>query len=335
MTTERYRDSGSAPFTPEQVAVLVRAATAAPSVHNSQPWRFRDHDDQLDLLLDGGRPVTVADPDAREQVISCGAALGNLRLAMGHLGHDALVTVLPDADDPDHLATIRRGAARPTTASEALLYDAIYQRRSHRRPFDPEPVSQALLDELSLAGTGDRTWVREVATREDHLAVVELAADAAHLLLADPGYRGELSHWTRHDTSRRDGVGLESLGTEPYPVSGLPWALLSDSRVGVEELRRHPILVLGTKGDTRGDWLSVGEALQRLLLLATARGLAVSLFTQTVEVPALRTTLRRALGLSGPPQLVLRLGYPMTSVPRARRRALESVFVTDAARLDS
>jgi hypothetical protein len=125
------------------------------------------------------------------------------------------------------------------------------------------------------------------------------------------------------------------LGTEPYPVSGLPWALLSDSRVGAEELRRHPILVLGTTGDTRGDWLSVGEALQRLLLLATARGLAVSLFTQTIEVPALRTSLRRALGLPGPPQVVLRLGYPVTSVPRARRRALESVFVTDAARLDS
>ena len=264
--------------------------------------------------------------------IGCGAALFNLRLAMGHLRHEPLVTLLPNPAEPTHLATVRRGASRPTTPLEARLYGAVYRRRSHRRPFGPDAVPRALLDELVEAGAWEGAWVQEVATPEDRVALIDLAAAAAQWLLSDPGYRGELARWTRHDTVRPDGVRLEALGSEHYPVSGLPWALMADPEVAVGELSRHPMLVLGTETDTRVDWLQAGEALQRLLLTATSRGLAASLFTQALEVPATRSVLRRTLRLPGLPQLVLRLGYPVTAVPQARRRPLESVFVPDSER---
>jgi nitroreductase len=319
-------------FTPEEVAVLVRAATAAPSIHNSQPWRFLDLPDRIELHLDPDRPVSVADPAGREQVISCGAALFDLRLAMGHLRHEPLVTLLPDPTNPTHLATVRRGTPRATTPLEARLYAAVYRRRSHRRPFGPDAVSRALLDELVEAAGHEGAWVHEVETPEDRVAVVDLAAGAAHWLLSDPGYRGELARWTRHETSHRDGVRLEALGSEQYPVSGLPWALMADPQIAVGELRRHPMLILGTDGDAATDWLQAGEALQRVLLTATSRGLAASLFTQVLEVTATRSALRRTLRLPGPPQLVLRLGHPVVGVPQAARRALESVFIPDSER---
>jgi hypothetical protein len=107
---------------------------------------------------------------------------------------------------------------------------------------------------------------------------------------------------------------------------------MADPQIAVGELRRHPMLILGTDGDAATDWLQAGEALQRVLLTATSRGLAASLFTQVLEVTATRSALRRTLRLPGPPQLVLRLGHPVVGVPQAARRALESVFIPDSER---
>lgn len=314
-------------FTPDEVAVLVRAATAAPSLHNSQPWRFRELPDRIELHFEPKRALPVADPNGREQVISCGAALFNLRLAMARLGYGPTVE-LPGA--AQHLATVTRGPERPATRLEKRLYEAVYRRRSHRRPFSPEPVSRSILDELIEAAGSEGAWVKEAAAPHERTALVDLASAAAHWLLSDPGYRGELARWTRRDASRPDGVRLEALGAERYPVSGLPWALMADPEVAAGELERHPMLVLGTDGDTRAEWLCAGQALQRLLLTATSRGLAASLFTQVLEVPASRAALSHALCLPGRPQVVLRLGYPVTGVPGSARRSLDSVLVPDA-----
>jgi len=313
-------------FTPDEVAVLVRAATAAPSLHNSQPWRFRELSDRIELHFEPKRALPVADPNGREQVISCGAALFNLRLAMARLGYGPTVE-LPGA--AQHLATVARGPERPATRLEKRLYEAVYRRRSHRRPFSPEPVPQhprradrgrRVGRRLGEGGGGS---ARTDCARRSRLRGRALAAQRSRL-------PGELARWTRRDASRPDGVRLEALGAERYPVSGLPWALMADPEVAAGELERHPMLVLGTDGDTRAEWLCAGQALQRLLLTATSRGLAASLFTQVLEVPASRAALSHALCLPGRPQVVLRLGYPVTGVPGSARRSLDSVLVPDA-----
>jgi nitroreductase len=314
-------------FTPEEIAVLVRAANAAPSLHNTQPWRFRDLPDRIELHLDPHRALPAADPSGREQVISCGAALFNLRLAMAHLAYQPIVELRGASN---HLATVRRGPHREPTSMEARLYAAVYQRRSYRRPFAAEPVTRAQLDELIEAAGLEGAWLAEATSPSERTALVDLAAAAAHWLLTDPAYRSELARWTRHDTSRRDGVRLDALGDEQYPVSGLPWALMADPEIAAGELERHPMLVIGTDGDTRTDWLRAGQALQRVLLTATSRGLAASLFTQVLEVGASRAALCHAMRLPGRPQLVLRIGHPLTGVPQAPRRELDSVFMPDA-----
>ncbi len=314
-------------LTPEEVAVLVRAATAAPSVHNSQPWLFHDIPDGIELHLDPHRALPSVDPSGREQVISCGAALFNLRLAMAHLTYEPIVELRGGSH---HLATVRRGPHREPTSLETRLYAAVYQRRSYRRPFAAEPVTRAQLDELIEAAASEGAWIAEATSPSERTALVDLAAAAAHWLLTDPAYRGELARWTRHDTSRRDGVLLDALGDEQYPVSGLPWALLADPEIAARELERHPMLVIGTDGDTRTDWLCAGQALQRVLLTATSRGLVASLFTQVLEVGASRAALCHAMRLPGRPQLVLRIGHPLTGVPQAPRRDLDSVFMPDA-----
>ena len=65
---------------------LVTAAARAPSVHNTQPWRFRVGPDAVELWTDPRRKLR-ADPSGREMLISCGAALFGLRLAVRSLGY--------------------------------------------------------------------------------------------------------------------------------------------------------------------------------------------------------------------------------------------------------
>lgn len=90
---------------------LLDLAVRAPSSHNTQPWVFRFHSDGVELLADRTRALPVNDPDDRELVVSCGAALFHLRIAALHLGLSAKTTPLPDERDPDLLARVELAPA--------------------------------------------------------------------------------------------------------------------------------------------------------------------------------------------------------------------------------
>ena len=78
----------------------VRSATAAPSLHNSQPWLFRLRDRTVEVYADRGRRLDVLDPYGRELFISVGAALFTLRLALHGAGYVPHTGVLPNRPNP-------------------------------------------------------------------------------------------------------------------------------------------------------------------------------------------------------------------------------------------
>jgi len=86
--------------TPAELHLLASAAGAAPSLHNSQPWRFRPTPDLngLKVYADPARAVPLTDPDGRAMHISIGAALFNLRVAAAHLGREPAVRLLPGGE---------------------------------------------------------------------------------------------------------------------------------------------------------------------------------------------------------------------------------------------
>ena len=141
MTETALPDHGrqEVPIPQDLIAALVARAARAPSVHNTQPWRFLASRGWLELRADHERNLPTTDPAGREMLISCGGAV-RLRLAIREIGYLPSVRLLPDPARPSLLARIRLGAAMPVTAAERRLLMAMARRHTHRGAFSTEPI---------------------------------------------------------------------------------------------------------------------------------------------------------------------------------------------------
>ena len=139
--------AGQARVLAEHAGFLVSVAARAPSVHNTQPWRFRVGPDAVDLWTDPRRKLR-ADSSGREMLISCGAALFGLRLAIRSLGYLPVTELLPDPAQLRLMARVNIGEAAPASGLERQMLDAVPHRHTHRGPFTPGPLPHGLLPGL-------------------------------------------------------------------------------------------------------------------------------------------------------------------------------------------
>jgi nitroreductase len=306
----------------------LRAAVRAPSPHNTQPWRFRIGPRSVDVLLDRDRLLGVADPDARQARLACGAALLNLRLALRAAGQGTRYDLLPDVDQPDLLATVHLLGTRQANPAEQRLAGAIERRASHRRPFSDRPVPVPLRTALAGAALAEEGRLVLLEDPGDLSAFITLLRRAHHLQEQDPEFQTELLAWTATHPEREDGVPAVAGG--PRPAAGSVLALRDygthESTVERPYERDPLVAVLTTARDRPLEQLRAGQAMQRVLLTATAEGLSASFLSQPMEIPATRAALRE-LTEGRYPQTVLRLGYGYTT-PSTPRRAIETVTST-------
>ncbi|GAB2584183.1 NAD(P)H nitroreductase [Paractinoplanes abujensis] len=298
-----------APPVREVLLDCVRTATAAPSLHNSQPWKFQVRGGRVDVYADPSRRLHVLDPDGREQLMSVGAAVFTLRLAIRNSGYRSDFTLFPEADEPGLVARVIVTRPSPVTRSAEALAAAVPHRHTNRWPFAQIPVPRVALDRLRDAARREGA-VLATANPAGRDAVLRLARFADAELRRRPGYRDELARWTGGSV-RNDGVPLRAAG----PWDALEYVPMRDfteasaqQRTG-EPFEPYPtILVLATDGDRRVDGVRAGQALQRVLLTATWQDLATTPISQPVEVPSVRRLLiEPGSGLFA--QMILRVGY--------------------------
>jgi nitroreductase len=302
------------------------AAVRAPSLYNSQPWRFRLRDGAVEVLADPARQLAVADSTGWAVRIACGAATCNARLALTAAGTPAQVLLRPDRAQPELLARLTPGPRRPPTYTESELASAIPRRHSNRQPFWPDPVPPEARQRLVDAARAEAARLDLLVGMTALSGFAEIARGADRVLRRDLGYQAEMSTWTHADAAP-DGVAVPAGAPVSEPQDLLPQRAFSDRRRAPgRDFEPEPLVaILGTAGDRPLDQLVAGQALQRVLLTVTAAGLACSMISQPIEVPAARDQLRRSLGRSGMPQMALRIGYGRPGRP-ARRRAVEDVL---------
>lgn len=303
----------------------------APSVHNTQPWRFVISRGRLELHADPQRQLRVLDPRGRQLMISCGCALFNVRVALAAAGYAAHVDRFPDPDRPELLARVSLPPEKSHGIAIAALDAAIERRRTNRRRFFESRVPPDLLHRLAEAAQQEAAELFEVTAPEHRLAVARLSRQADAVELTDPAYRAELRAWTSIDPHRGDGVLVTTvphvdagaggdLPLRDFDTSGQGW-LPVDTDSGHDQC----LLLLGTLDDDRMAWLRAGEALERVWLELTRQGFVASLLTQLIEVRQTHELLRHELSLGVHPHLLMRVGQAPDTPPSPRRPLAEVI----------
>ena len=317
----------------DKLRFSLRYAVLAPSSHNTQPWHFILDGDCVTLCADRLRALPVVDPFDRELIISCGAALFNLRVALSHFGLAYAITLFPAAADPDVLAELRILPGGQCDASLATLFDAMPRRVTTRARFGDEPVAAAVQQRLIEAGAAEGADVACLDDESGREHVAELIAKADHAQFDDPRFRRELASWI-HPRRGADGMPAYAAGVGALLDVAAPIAasiLRTFDLGGGIAATRHKLVVgsplllcLATGADDGQAWLAAGMALERVLLTGVNEDLSASYLNQPIEVPALREQLRTLLGLDATPQLLLRLGHG-PAVEHSPRRPLAEV----------
>lgn len=307
-------------------AAAVTAAVRAPSMHNSQPWRFRLRDGAVEVRRDPQR-LPASDPAGWAARLAAGAAVFNLRLALAAQGWEPRVRLLPDPAEPDLLAQVRPGPRRPATPLEQRLWHAVDRRHSNRAPFQPDPVPADTRTQLVAAAQAEGAWLALLIGSGPVTLLAQLTEAANRVLMRDPAYRAELVAWT-NDVASPAGSGGPGSPARQLLVN----QPLRPTDPG-PDFELHPLVaVLGSTGNLPGDQLLAGQALQRVLLSATDAGLAVSMLSPPIEVAAAREQLRLSLHQFGTPQMVLRIGYGQPGTPTPRRPLAEMCDSTELTR---
>jgi len=315
----------------EVVKRAVQMACRAPSVHNSQPWRWVAEGAGLHLFVDRCRWVHSADRSGREAIISCGAVLDHLRIAMVAAGWRAHIERFPNPNNRDHLASLEFSPLEFVTDAQRNRTEAILQRRTDRLPLG-RPTYWASFEPVLRSSVDESVAMLDVLSDDVRPQLVEASQLTEALRRDDASYHAELQWWT-----------------SPFALSeGVPPdALASDSeRQRVDVARDFPsrshldrrgdvavdwskVLVLSTAEDTRTDVLRCGEALSTVLLECTMAGMATCTLTHLIELDDSRDIVRKLLWEHGEPQVLIRVGIApsMEDLPAATpRRPLVDVL---------
>lgn len=314
------------------VEMLVELACRAPSVHNSQPWKWVYSDGYLNLYTDRTRLLDSIDPLGRQMVISCGAALDHLSTAAATFRWSTEVGELTYPGSPDHLARIRFVHGAHPQSHEFDLLTAINRRRSDRRPFGPVADGSVLTPDMQRAADshGVTLTVLSPDARETLATASRLSAGIRKY---DATYQAEIRWWAGHvvasggipssalaDRSESSNVQLGRQFPEPRGV-GL-------HERSVDTIDESSVVLLSTVGDHRVDWLKAGRALSPLLLESAARGLATCPLTHLTEQSGSRALVESLAPDSGVPQVLVRIGTPPTgdTPKQTPRRPISNVL---------
>jgi nitroreductase len=298
----------------ERLRRLCDYARLAPSVRNSQPWRFVLGDSSVEVWADPSRALAVADPEGRGLTQSCGAALAFLEIAARASSLTVEIDRLPDATQPELLARLRIVGEAPPATEDPWLFQAIPKRRTHRGIFSGHAVSPRLLDRLRQLAESRGAPLR-IVEGEHRRRLIEQVRAADREQRGDPAFGAELAAWVDPDrTGERLGIPahrveraaieagertrLRRFAVAPAPESGQPDRADESGASGAEqEQETDELCPPGVAIDLMIDDLDAllsDEGAERLRILAVSRAKGTGAAPGAPHPPQPRETRRSA-----------------------------------------
>lgn len=307
-------------------AATVRSALSlavrAPSVHNSQPWLWRVGQESVHLYANPDLHLRHTDPDARDLMLSCGAALNHCAVAFAALGWQSKIHRFPNSADPNHVAAVELHRY-PETELDVALAAAIPRRRTDRRRYSSWSVPPGDIALMGARAARAGVMLRRIDALD---TLKRLVTDAAWRHAGDSDYMNEMTSWSGRYASTA-GVPAHSIPEVDSAATPLARSFaggrLAETPDGASPQDHAAVVALGTVDDDELSRLRAGEATSVVLLTATALGLSSCPVTEPLEIAETREAVRTdVFGADGFPQMLLRIGWapvnadPLPSTPR-------------------
>lgn len=281
------------------VLKLVGAGVLAASPHNTQPWAFAVGRLGVDIFEVPARALGAMDPFGRERLAGLGAAIHNMALASTGTARAARVKLLPDPENPLHVARVLLGAEGFGPAPHPLL-PFIARRHTHRGAWRGGAIGDARTAQLlAFPAFPDVRVVLFAASGARGRRFAALTGDATQAITEDAAMMEASHRWFRHERSdavaQMDGLTLATSGISPWMAAAaamLPaQSAESEGRYWLAATRETHLptaslfgLILTPRPHDRRSALLVGSAWQRLHLNAVAAGLAAQPLNQVPEM---------------------------------------------------
>jgi hypothetical protein len=317
----------------EQLRFLVNYAVLAPSNHNTQPWKFRIHDDSLDVNIDKSSALNFIDPHFRQLAISCGAAIGMFEVAAKYFGYEPIVKMIMDETETGVVANITLGQKIASDPHNIRLFKAILLRQTNRRFFAETPVAKQVLKSCRDLSADNGVEISYITEQENKIRVANLSEVAIRHQHDQPWYRREFASRLRSNGSEKTGMssfGFYSINLPTF-LARFIMDLFNTGKSSAVFNRRKildgspAIAIFATELDEQESWLNTGKALSLVLLELCSQGLTASYLNQAIEVDNLRPQLARIVSSRGFPQLMIRIGQAQ-GVKSSQRKDIDKVL---------
>ena len=321
----------------EQMRFIANFAMLAPSPFNTQPWRIRVTDNTLEVYPDLNLWLRSADPDGHDLVVSCGAAVANAVVALRHFGFATRVETFTGdkIDEKAWLVRLTVTGPHANDTIDTMLYYAIQNRHTARKPFNDRLIPQPLMADISAVLAQEHgADMSEVDDPERRNKVAALWDEIMDDVSKDKSRDAEVQKWIgTTDPQRKDGEPIAAAGIDQLHYH---WINLTRGGSGlVDESRQRTrariiscprLVAISTSGDTLSDWVTAGMAMESALLRACSPGVQAFFLGQLTCRKEDRMRTREVLDLKGIPHVALCLGFSSSS-PTTPRRPLSEVLL--------
>jgi nitroreductase len=310
----------------EKLKFLLNYAILAPSLHNTQPWKFAVHGNAIRVFADRTRHLQVADPNARELYISIGCALENLLTAATYFGLGANVTYFPDPKDEAWIATISFGETGITVSlNDQECFHSIPLRHTNRQIYVNKPLNDRDVHRLRGCLHKENITLQLTDNPVIKQAIDGLVISADITQFADPDYRDELNQWiTQGEFGYRWLIARVGQLATTYLASHH-----KPTKPDADTVLNAPVLaLLSTNSDDRLAQVKTGQVFERIALNATALNIGIQPLSQILQVGELKPEVSKLFTEGAAfPQMAFRLGYTDVAQDATARKQVDSVTI--------